>query len=98
MDRYYYVYILTNIHRQVLYIGVTNDVRRRIFEHEEDSKGVKKTFAGKNNCVHLLYWESHEYINNAIARETELKGWSREKKYNLVKTMNSELKFLNKEL
>jgi putative endonuclease len=98
MNHYYYVYILSNIHRQVLYIGVTNDIRRRISEHEEDSKKLKKTFAGKYNCVHLIYCESHLYVKDAIARETERKGWSREKKYNLVKTIHPELKFLNNEI
>jgi len=98
MTHTYYVYILTNIHRQVLYIGVTNDLARRIFEHEEDGKGSKKTYVGKYNCTKLLYWESYQYVNNAIAREKELKGWKREKKYAVIKTMNPELKFLNDEI
>jgi putative endonuclease len=47
---------------------------------------------------HFIYVESHNYIKDAIARESELKGWSREKKYNLVRTINPELKFLNEEI
>src|ERR1700679_1915367 len=98
MNHTYYVYILTNKHRQVLYIGVTNDVARRIFEHEEDAKGPRKSFAGKYNCVFLLYWESYQYVNSAIAREKELKGWKRERKYELIKTTNPELAFLNESI
>src|SRR5260221_7325250 len=98
MNHNYYVYILTNIHRQVLYIGVTNDIARRISEHEEDAKGLKKTFAGKYNCIYLLYYENYQFVNNAIAREKELKGWKREKKEALIRTMNPELKFLNEEI
>jgi len=98
MNHNYYVYILTNINRQVLYIGVTNDIARRIFEHEEDAKGDKKTFAGKYNCIYLLYYERYQFVNYAIAREKELKGWTREKKDALIRTMNPELRFLNDEV
>jgi putative endonuclease len=98
MNRNYYVYILTNINRQVLYVGVTNDIARRLFEHEEDAKGDKKTFAGKYNCIYLLYYERYQYVNYAIAREKELKGWTREKKNALIRTMNPELKSLNDEV
>ncbi len=98
MNHNYYVYILTNINRQVLYIGVTNDIARRIFEHEEDAKGDKKTFTGKYNCIQLLYYERYQFVNYAIAREKELKGWKREKKDALIRTINPELKFLNDEV
>ena len=98
MNRNYYVYILTNINRQVLYIGVTNDIARRLFEHEEDAKGKKKSFAGKYNCIYLLYYERYRYVNYAIAREKELKGWTREKKDTLIRKMNPELKSLNDEV
>lgn len=98
MNHNYYVYILTNIHKQVLYIGVTNNITRRIYEHDEDAKTKKKTFAGKYNCIYLLYYENYQFVKNAIAREKELKGWTRKKKDELIKTMNPDLKFLNEEV
>ncbi len=98
MNYNFFVYILTNIHRQVLYTGVTNDLSRRIYEHTEDANEQKKTFAGKYNCIYLVYWERFQYIDAAIGREKEIKGWKREKKYNLIRSMNPAIKFLNDEL
>jgi putative endonuclease len=93
----YYVYILTNFEKTVLYTGVTNSIEKRIQEHRADSTGAKNTFAGKYNCVHVVYLEHHRYINNAIAREKEIKGWRREKKEVLIRTENPEWKFLEEE-
>lgn len=70
----YYVYILTNVAKTVLYIGVTNSLENRVAQHKADAFGAKKTFAGKYNCYNVVYMEHHKYILNAIARETELKG------------------------
>ena len=94
----YYVYIITNMMKTVLYIGVTNDLFRRLTEHLDDSKGEKRTFAGKYNCVHLIYYEHFEYISHAIEREKEIKKWSRAKKENLINEMNPGRKFLNEEI
>ncbi len=91
----YYVYILTNLNRTVLYIGVTNSLETRIAQHKADAAGEKKSFAGKYNCYHLVYMEHHKYINNAIAREKELKGWSRAKKEELIRELNPDWSFLN---
>ena len=88
------VYILTNALKTVLYTGVTNDLQQRIIEHYQN-RGQQKTFCGRYNVYYLLYFEGHQYINNAIAREKEIKGWRREKKMNLIAEMNPELKFLN---
>ena len=98
MNHNYFVYILTNIHRQVLYIGVTNNLRRRIFEHREGSELNGKSFAAKYNCIYLIYWERFQYIQHAILREKELKGWKRERKLALIRAFNPEFKFLNNEL
>jgi putative endonuclease len=98
MNHNYYVYILTNIHRQVLYTGVTNDLNKRIAEHTEDTNGSKKSFAGKYACKYLIHWEHFKYIKSAIEREKEIKGWKREKKLALIKSTNPELKFLNEEI
>ena len=90
----YYTYVLTNQFKNVLYIGVTNDLVRRLQEHIKESQTFKKTFTGKYNCIHLIYYEQFRQPREAIAREKELKGWTREKKLNLIKAMNPELKFI----
>ncbi len=94
----YYVYITTNPQKTVIYTGVTNDLARRMSEHYLDSITIKKTFAGKYNCYKLIYYEYFEYINQAIAREKEIKGWSKSKKVDLVKSENMDWKFLNNEI
>ncbi len=94
----YYVYITTNVDKTVLYVGVTNDLARRLFEHERDSVEKKSHFAGKYNCIYLVYWERFPEITLAIDREKQIKGWTRAKKDALIATMNPEWKFLNEEL
>lgn len=93
----YFVYILTNYKRTVLYTGMTNDLEQRIIEHYLD-RGSLKSFTGKYHVFYLLFYESSNYINNIIAREKEIKGWRRSKKLDLIKSFNPELKFLNEEL
>jgi len=90
----YFVYIVTNPEQTVLYIGVTNNLELRIAEHYFN-KGIPKTFAGEFYCYNLVYFEEFQYINDAIAREKELKGWSRPKKEALIKTKNPDWTFLN---
>ena len=75
----YFVYILTNQQRSVLYTGVTNDLEQRVLEHYSQ-RGQDASFTGKYHVSYLLYYEAHPYINNAIAREKEIKGWKRERK------------------
>jgi putative endonuclease len=65
----YFVYIITNKSRRVLYTGMTNDLTRRLSEHKEDALSAKRTFAGKYNCYNLLYWERFQYVDDAYARE-----------------------------
>ena len=90
----FYVYIVTNRQRTVLYTGVTNNLAQRLIEHYSN-RGQHKTFAGKFYCYNLIYYESFKYVNDAIAREKEIKGWSRKKKLDLIKTMNPDWTFLN---
>lgn len=90
----YYFYILTNFNKTVLYTGGTNDLQRRLVEHES---GMSE-FTAKYHCFYLVYWEHHLYINNAIAREKEIKGWRRAKKEALIHDFNPEWKVLNKEI
>ena len=93
----FYVYITTNPEKTVLYIGVTNDLTRRLYEHTEN-KGNKKTFAGKYYCYNLVYYEHFFHIEHAIDREKELKKWRREKKNALIESTNPDWIFLNKEV
>ena len=97
-DHNYFVYILTNKIKTVLYIGVTNDLVVRLFQHKEDSLNNKKHFTGKYNCINLIYYERFEDINQAIDREKQLKGWTRKKKEDLVNTINSDWNFLNNKI
>src|SRR5450432_2827309 len=96
-NHHYYIYIVTNPERTVLYVGVTNDLAQRLIEHYIN-KGHPKTFAGRYFCYNLVYYEEFKYINDAIAREKEIKGWRREKKLALINTTNSSWMFLNKEV
>ena len=80
-----FVYILTNKDNTIMYIGVTNDLKRRLLEHmDEKIDGFTKIYH-----VHkLVYFEEYSHINDAIAREKQLKGWIRVKKNTLVETRN----------
>ena len=90
----FYVYILTNPGKTTLYIGVTNNLTRRLSEHKAN-RGQFKTFAGRTYCYNLVYYEVHQYINNAIAREKQLKRWSRKKKDWLIGLENPNWNSLN---
>ena len=90
----YYVYIVTNPKKTVLYIGVTNSLSRRLVEHYEN-RGKQETYAGKYHCYNLIYFEEFKYVNDAIAREKQLKKWNRKKKEWLVNMKNPDWVFLN---
>ena len=90
----YYVYILTNWNNRVMYIGVTNNLQRRISEHK--SKLIDG-FTKKYNVTKLVYYEYQTDINRAIEREKEIKAWRRSKKDALVITMNPNWDDLSKE-
>ena len=94
----YFTYILTNKNKTVLYTGVTNNLKRRLFEHKEDSLRQKKTFVGKYNCYYLVYCERFQLIDHAIKREKKIKGWKRDKKDKLISNFNFDWKFLNDEV
>jgi putative endonuclease len=87
----YYVYMMSSPNRQVLYIGVTNDLARRVFEHK--SKLIPG-FTRKYNVTKLVYFEQGPDIMAAIAREKKLKGWLRKKKNALIETLNPRWKDL----
>ncbi|MDO6675144.1 GIY-YIG nuclease family protein [Tenacibaculum sp. 1B UA] len=77
----YYIYIITNKKDGVLYIGVTNNLERRIFEHKNK---LVKGFSSKYNLDKLIYFEEHQFIKEAIKREKNMKKWKRAWKINLV--------------
>ena len=93
----YFVYILTNPQKTVLYVGVTNDLERRILEHY-NNRGKSSTFAGRFYCYKLLHFERYSDATTAISREKELKGWSRLKKESLIKKDNHQFNFLNSQV
>lgn len=82
----YYVYIMASISK-VLYIGVTNDIIRRVYEHKS---GKIKGFTSKYRCYKLVYFEYFTQIEEAIQREKQLKRWKREKKITFIEKENSQ--------
>ena len=91
----FFVYILTNKNKTVLYTGVTNDLTRRFSEHQN---GVNRnSFTKKYNCFYLVYFEQFRSILKAIRREKVIKGWTRIKKTNLISSLYPDWKFLNDE-
>ena len=85
--RQYAVYILTNKNKTVLYTGVTNSLERRIWEHKN---AEIPGFTKKYNCERLVHFELYERIDQAIAREKQIKGWIRAKKNALINERNPE--------
>ncbi len=86
------IYILTNKINTVLYTGVTSDLFFRIKEHKE--KYHPDSFTAKNNCIKLVYFEQFSSIEEAIAREKQIKNWKRLWKINLIQSINPEWKDL----
>ncbi|MFZ6050747.1 GIY-YIG nuclease family protein [Halocola ammonii] len=87
-----YVYITSNRNRTTLYVGVTSNIKKRVFQHKF-AKGSK--FTSKYNCCDLLYLETIPGMMNAINREKQLKRWHRDWKWNLIKEGNPELRDLS---
>ncbi len=87
----YYVYILTN-KSNTLYTGISNSLERRILEHK--FKLHKNSFAAKYNINKLIFYEEFSNPEDAIAAEKKIKGWTRQKKMNLIKTINPEFRSL----
>lgn len=83
----YFVYILTNQYNTVFYIGVTNNIVKRTFEHKT---GLVEGFTKKYRVKKLVYLEEYNDIKEAIAREKQLKNWHREWKLNLIKKTNPQ--------
>lgn len=95
LDRHYFVYIMTNRHNTTLYTGVTNDLKRRTNEHKS---GVGSKFTKRYNLTKLVYYEATGDVNAAIAREKQIKAGSRQKKLDLVNSINPEWRDLYDEI
>lgn len=87
MEQQSFIYILTNTHNTTFYIGVTNDLVRRVYEHKNK---VVKNFSSTYNLTKLVYYEIFPDIAQAIIREKKLKGGSRQKKIDLIDKFNPE--------
>ena len=92
-DGKYYVYILSNYTNTTLYIGVTNDLKRRIYEHKNK---LLEGFSANYNLNKLVYYEETSDVKSAIQREKNLKKWNRDWKNELIKKMNPNFDDLSK--
>lgn len=90
----YYVYILTNKNKTVLYKGVTNEIKERLYFHQ-NPEPFSKAFTAKYKCFFLIYYEHFQDVEIAIDREKQIKGWTRDKKEKLIDKFNPNWDFLN---
>jgi putative endonuclease len=95
MERQYYIYILTNNTNRVLYTGVTNDLKKRIFEHKSKLTGG---FTKSYNVDKLVYYEIVEDVYSAISREKQIKSWKRKNKLDLIQKSNPQWQDLFEQL
>ncbi len=95
MNKQYYIYIMTNQRNTVLYTGVTNNLKRRVYEHKEK---LVDGFTKKYNINKLVYYEVFEDIESAILKEKQIKAGSRQRKIELINSMNKEWRDLYGEL
>ena len=84
--RKYHIYFMTNKYNTVLYVGVTNNLQQRVLQH----KNRISNFTTRYNVTKVIYWEEFSDIRNAIAREKQIKSWSRERKERLINEINPE--------
>jgi len=91
----YYIYILTNQYNTVFYVGVTNNLIRRVYEHKNK---LVKGFTSKYNIKKLVYYEVFSDVRDAIYREKQIKSWSRKKKIEMIEKFNPEWKDLYEEI
>jgi putative endonuclease len=92
MEYTYYAYLTMNKNNSVIYTGVTNGLLRKITVHKQ--KINPRSFTARYNVDKLVYYEEFDDINNAIAREKQIKGWSRQKKLDLIKSTNPKFRDL----
>jgi len=95
MEKYYCIYIITNKNNNVLYTGMTSNLKKRVYEHKNK---IVKGFTEKYNVDKLIYYEIYNRPIDAIKREKQIKGWLRKKKIELVKSFNHDWKDLYEEI
>jgi putative endonuclease len=95
MNNQYYVYLMTNKSNKVLYTGVTNDLKKRIYEHKEK---LVEGFTKRYNLIKLVYFETCGDIQSALCREKQIKDGSRQKKIDLINSVNDKWRDLYDEL
>ncbi len=95
MDKTGFIYFMCNTYNNVLYVGVTNDLKRRVAEHKAK---INKGFTYKYNCDKLVYFEEYELVVEAIAREKQIKNWKREWKNELINKENPDWKDLSESI
>ena len=93
----YFIYILTNKEKTVLYTGVTNNLAERLYWHR-NPEAISKHFTTKYKCFYLIYFEQFQDIKTAVSREKQIKGWTRKKKEDLINIVNPTWRFLNDEI
>ena len=91
--KYYFVYILTTWNNKVMYVGVTNDLKRRLYEHRQE---IADSFTKKYHIHKLVYYEHTFDIKEAITREKQIKGWNRDRKNRLIESKNPKWEDLSK--
>ena len=87
MHKQYYVYIMTNNSNQVLYTGITNNLKKRVYEHKEK---LVEGFTKRYNVTKLVYFEISDDIQSAISREKQIKSGSRQRKIDLINSINNK--------
>ena len=95
MDIQYFVYMMANQRNTVIYTGVTNNLKRRVYEHKESITGG---FTSKYNVNKLVYYEIYSDVESAITREKQIKAGSRSRKIKLIQNMNADWKDLYDEI
>ena len=89
----HFVYIVTNQYRTTLYVGVTNNIQRRLEQHCFDSQNAKKSFAGKYNCIYLMYYEGFEDPKSALIEKNKSKNGAERRKTSLFQSLTQNGKF-----
>ncbi len=93
-DHNYYVYILTNKTKTVLYTGMTNDLKTRVYQHQNPD-ALSRSFTTRYRCYYLIYHENYRDVHTSIKREKQIKGWSRIKKEALISKINPDWMFID---
>ncbi|MCX6786025.1 MAG: GIY-YIG nuclease family protein [Candidatus Komeilibacteria bacterium] len=93
MKKEYIVYLMMNNRNSVIYTGITNNLDKRVIEHQQ--KINPQSFTAKYNVNKLVYYEMFNYVHDAINREKQIKGWRREKKLQLIRIINPKLEDLS---